>query len=142
LCRQTNTASFGHVIRERRRALHLTQEKLAGQLRISAPYIGFLESGKRRPSDRVISKLAEVLGLDGAELILLAKPQLRTLISSSQESKASAWEELCSDGRLHEVHKISDQEMGLLSRVAGMGDVRSVLDFIHVLTVIRHALGR
>ncbi len=56
---------FGQVIRERRR-------QLARRIKTSTPYIGHLEGGKRHPSERVVSRLAEVLGLERRELFLLA----------------------------------------------------------------------
>ncbi|MGH7986111.1 MAG: helix-turn-helix domain-containing protein, partial [Candidatus Binataceae bacterium] len=54
--------TFGQVIRERRRQLDLTQQEVARQIKTSTPYVGHLESGKRHPSDKVLSRLAEVLG--------------------------------------------------------------------------------
>ena len=56
---------FGQVIRERRR-------QLARRIKTSTPYIGHLEGGKRHPSERIVSRLAEVLGLERRELFLLA----------------------------------------------------------------------
>src|SRR5208282_4401911 len=54
--------SFGQVLRERRRQLDLTQEEVARRIKTSTPYIGHLESAKRHPSDKIVTRLAEVLG--------------------------------------------------------------------------------
>src|SRR5215471_7293003 len=90
---RSNERTFGHLIRERRRQLNLTQEEVARQIRSSTPYIGHLESHKRHPSDKVISRLADVLGLDRRELFFLANPrtqasfiQRQTLMSSLRGS--------------------------------------------------------
>jgi len=135
--------SFGQVIRERRRQLDLTQEDVARRIKTSTPYIGHLESGKRHPSDRVLSRLAEVLLLDKRELFLLANPQAaRLLDTTDQQDSKSAWSEFRKDERLRRIHNITEQEMEALSRVALMGEVRSKQDFIYILNTIRQALGR
>ena len=66
--------TFGQVIRERRRQLDLTQQEVGRRIKTSTPYVGHLESGKRHPSDKVLSRLAEVLALDRRELFFLANP--------------------------------------------------------------------
>jgi transcriptional regulator with XRE-family HTH domain len=135
--------TFGQVVRERRRQLDLTQEEVARRIATSTPYIGHLESGKRHPSDRVLSKLAEVLLLDKRELFLLANPQAAALIDTQDQRDArSAWSEFRRDERLRRIHNITDVEMETLSRVALMGEVRSKHDFIYILNTIRQALGR
>jgi len=135
--------SFGQVIRERRRQLDLTQEDVARRIKTSTPYIGHLESGKRHPSDRVLSRLAEVLLLDKRELFLLANPQAaRLLDTTDQQDSKSAWSEFRKDERLRRIHNITEQEMEALSRVALMGEVRSKQDFVYILNTIRQALGR
>ncbi len=58
------TRSFAWVIRERRRQLDLTQEDVARRIKTSVPYIGLLEAAKRHPSEKVVAKLATVLGFE------------------------------------------------------------------------------
>src|ERR1700722_18634574 len=81
---------FGSVIRARRRQLDLTQQELARRIRASVPYIGHLETGKHHPAGKIVTKLAEVLGLDTRELFFLANPGARRLISGNQGSSAGA----------------------------------------------------
>lgn len=137
------TRSFGQVIRARRRQLDFTQEEVAQRISTSTPYVGHLESGKRHPSDRVVTKLADVLGLDRREVFFLANPGARALLHPQREAGLlSAWEEFRADERLKRVHSIQPPEMEMLSRVALMGEVRSSRDFIYILNSIRQALGR
>jgi transcriptional regulator with XRE-family HTH domain len=139
----TGTQRFGNVIRERRRQLDLTQEEVARQVGSSIPYVGHLEAGKRHPSEKIVLKLARVLGLDARELFFLANPETKVLISHRRETgEASAWEEFSKDTRLRKLHNISDPEMEILSQVAMMGKVRSARDFLFILNTIRHALGK
>src|ERR1700682_6089046 len=86
--------NFGQVIRDRRRQLDLTQQEIARQIKTSTPYVGHLESSKRHPSDKVLSRLAEVLGLDRRELFFLANPRAQALLSPETASPTiPAWED-------------------------------------------------
>jgi len=135
--------TFGAVIRERRRRLDLTQEDVARRIKTSTPYIGHLESGKRHPSEKVIARLSEVLGLQSRELFLLANPRARDLLSSTTNSggRRSAWEEFRHDERVRRAHNISAEEMDVLGRVAALGEARTPRDFIYILNAIRLALS-
>jgi transcriptional regulator with XRE-family HTH domain len=137
-----NTRSFGTVVRESRLKLGLTQAEVARRIKTSAPYIGHLEAGSRRPSEKIVVKLSAALGLDAGELFLLANPKVGSLISEQQKShETPAWDAFVKDVKLHKIHKITDGEMETLSRVAKIGDVQSPRDFIFILTTIRQALG-
>src|SRR5579864_4101762 len=86
--------NFGQVIRDRRRQLDLTQQEVARRIKTSTPYVGHLESSKRHPSDKVLGRLATVLGLDRRELFLLANPQAAELLKPNvTESRKSVWDE-------------------------------------------------
>jgi len=135
--------SFGQVLRERRRQLDLTQEEVARRIKTSTPYIGHLEASKRHPSDRIVTRLAEVLGLDRRELFFLANPLAQAILSPAPDADAkSAWEDFRKNEQLKRIHNISVDEMEMLSRVALFGDVRSSRDFIYILNTVRYAVGR
>jgi len=135
--------NFGQVIRDRRRQLDLTQQEVARRIKTSTPYVGHLESSKRHPSDKVLSRVAEVLGLDRRDLFFLANPRAVELLRTPEEGKGkSAWEEFRKDERIRRTHNITTDEMEMLSSVAVMGDVGSSRDFIYILNTVRHALGR
>src|SRR5277367_794410 len=137
----TENYGLGQRIRDRRRQLELTQEDVARRVETSTPYIGHIESGKRHPSDEVLSRLADVLGFDRRELFFLANPNARALLNpKSREQPVSAWDEFRRDERLHRLHQITKREMYTLSQVALMGDVRSSRDFIYILNTIRQSL--
>src|SRR5216683_7654641 len=135
--------NFGQVIRERRRQLDLTQEEVAKRIKTSTPYVGHLESAKRHPSDKIVTRLAEVLGLDRRELFFLANPRAQALLTPEVDSaQDSAWEDFRKNEQMRRIHNISNDEMEMLSRVALLGDVRSPRDFIYILHTVRHAVGR
>jgi len=133
--------SFGQMIRDRRRQLELTQDELARRIRTSTPYIGHIESGKRHPSDEILTRMADVLGFDRRELFFIANPNARAMLTPKPEAlETSAWEEFRRDGQLHQLHQINSRELDMLSQVAMMGEVRSSRDFIYILNTIRQSL--
>ena len=135
--------TFGQVIRERRRQLDLTQEEVARRIRTSTPYVGHLESGKRHPSDKIVTRLAEVLGLDRREVFFLANPRAQALLTPEPESASrSAWDDFRKNDQLRRLHHITEEEMEMLGRVALLGEVKSPRDFIYILNTVRHAVGR
>ncbi len=139
---ETTVQGFGAVIRARRRQIDLTQEELARRIRTSVPYVGHLETGKRHPSEKIVTRLAEVLGLDSRELFFLANPRTKRLISRNQESNGdSAWGAFRQDEAFRKIHNITEQEMQALSGIALLGEARSPRDFLFILNTIRQALG-
>ena len=140
---RTKEPSFGQVIRERRRQLGLTQEEVARGIKTSTPFVGHLESGKRHPSHKTLTRLAEVLGLDRRELFFLANPRALALVSPDIKSKIdSSWDDFRKNEQLRRVHNIASDEMEMLSQVALLGGVPSSRDFIYILNTVRHAVGR
>ncbi len=122
--------------------MNLTQDEVAARIKISTPYIGHLESGKRHPSDKIVTKLGEVLGLDNREIFFLANPHAQALISEPVSVEGSSWEQFQKNEKLQRIHNVTPAEMQILSHVAMMGDVQSPRDLIYILTTIRHAVGR
>ena len=132
---------LGKLIRERRRLLNLTQEELARRIRVSMPFVGHLETGHRRPSEKTITKLAKVLGLDQQELFLMANPGTRAFFRTHfQDSTGSAWDQFKRNRQLHRAHKISLAEMSMLERAAFLGEAESPEDFIFILNTVRRLL--
>jgi transcriptional regulator with XRE-family HTH domain len=131
--------NFGEVIRKARRRLNLTQHQLAERIGVSNPFIGHLESSKRRPSDQTLRRLADVLGLEYAELFLNSHPEAAGLLRRRSPARAfSAWDEFRQGYRMH----VDPQEIEMLAKVASMGQVRSPADFLYILNSVRHVLGR
>ncbi len=138
------TANLGSIIRKRRRHFSMTQEELALRIRTSTTYVMMIETGRRHPSQKLVSQLARELGYDPGELFLLANPGAKALIlteRNSEDGEDSAWSNFAKDVSLRELHNITDAEMQVLAQVAKMGQVRSSRDFLFILHTIRQALG-
>ena len=140
-------STFGKAIRNRRRERNLTQGEVASRIKTSTPYVAQLELGKRHPSDKIVTRLAEVLGLDQRELFLLANPHIEALVDTQPqmtESSLSAWEQLRQDEKLQREHNITNQEMDMLSQLERCYFARfgSARDLIFVLRTMRQALRK
>ncbi len=72
--RSDSTRHFGQRVRDRRKALDLSQEALAERVGVHRTYVGSLERGERNVSLINILKLAAALGVDAAELVGGLKP--------------------------------------------------------------------
>ena len=132
---------MGEIIRARHRQIDLTE--LAKRIKTSVAFVGHLESGKRRPSVKIGTSLAKVLGLERRELFFLANPRTQALLHPAAATPVlSAWEEFKNDEQVRRLHNITFEEMEMLSRVALLGEVRSPRDFVLILNTVRHAVGR
>lgn len=88
-------------------------------------------------------KLADILGLDRRELFFLANPVTKALVAEAPGTTGpTAWDKFRQDRSLREAHRITEEELNLLSHMALMGNVRSSRDFIYVLNTIRQSLAR
>ena len=131
------------MIRARRRQLDLTQEEVANRIKASHVFVGLLESGKRGTSETIMKRLAKVLGLDGRELFLLVHPDAHTILNLSPDYPVlSARNRFKNDNLLRRFRNISETEVGMLSHVASLGEVRSVREFLYVLNAVRQVIGR
>ena len=68
-------SDFGETLKRLRKEQKITQRDLAERVEVDFTYISKMENGKLQnyPSESIIRKMADVLGIDADELILLAK---------------------------------------------------------------------
>ncbi|MBI2831814.1 MAG: helix-turn-helix transcriptional regulator [Chloroflexi bacterium] len=64
--------ALGTIIRQQRKAVSLTLQKLATMSGVSASHLARIEAGERFPSARVLKKIAVHLGYEDDELFTLA----------------------------------------------------------------------
>lgn len=60
---------MGKTIKRVRKKAGLTQEKLAEQAGLSTSYIGYIEIGHKKPSLKVLNKVASILKVKVKDLI-------------------------------------------------------------------------
>src|SRR5216683_4783726 len=80
--KQTN--KLGESLKSRREALGLTQRSLAQKLGVEASHVAFIESGRRKPSLKLVARIADTLGLERQEVLLLAHPEAGALLSRTE----------------------------------------------------------
>ena len=61
--------AFGRVLRERRLAAGLSQEKLALEADVDRTFVSLLERGGRQPTLTTLWRLAEALGVMPSDLV-------------------------------------------------------------------------
>ena len=70
--------AFGEVLRAKRKAMGLSQEKLALDVGLERTFVSMLERGLRQPSLTTMLKLALALGCSAAELVSEVERVLHT----------------------------------------------------------------
>jgi transcriptional regulator with XRE-family HTH domain len=69
---------FGRIVRRERLRLRLAQDRFALEATIDRSYFGKLERGERQPSLAVLLKIANALGISGAELLAAVEAEIAT----------------------------------------------------------------
>jgi transcriptional regulator with XRE-family HTH domain len=132
---------FGETARSRREGLGLTQRALAQQLGVEASYIAFIERGVRKPSLKLLGRLADILGLDRQNLLILAHPEAKDLITAAQPDKvrktSPSWQRFVTNRELLNRYKVTDRELRTLEHLSLLRTVISAKEFLAILTLIR-----
>jgi transcriptional regulator with XRE-family HTH domain len=136
-----NTNQLGETVRTRREGLGLTQRSLAQKLGVEASHVAFIESGRRKPSLKLVARLADSLGLDRQNLLILAHPEARALIAEAKpESRGKAvpsWQRFVNNQVLLARYHVTDRELRVLKDLSLLGTVNSAKEFLAILTLIR-----
>jgi transcriptional regulator with XRE-family HTH domain len=136
-----NTNQLGERVRSRREGLGLTQRSLAEKLGVEASHVAFIETGRRKPSLKLVARLADILGLDRQTLLILAHPEAKELIAETkQETQRKgplSWQRFIKNHGLLARYNVTDRELRALENVSLLGTVRSAKEFLAILTLIR-----
>ena len=137
--------TLGHVLKKRRESLGLTQRALALKLNVKPSHVAYLENDQRRPSLALVSRLADVMGLEKEPLFLLAHPEAHWVVGerrgpSPARQHEDAWRKFVSDRATLTRHKVTDRELKVLHRVSMLGRVSSPNQFLFILNAIRQAV--
>ena len=136
-----NTNQLGELLKARRRGLGLTQRRLSDKLGVEASHVAFIESGRRRPSLRLVAKVADALGLDRQQLLILAHPETKALIAETKskplKKTALSWQRFIKNHELLARYHVTDRELHALENLSLLGTVHSAKEFLAILTLIR-----
>jgi transcriptional regulator with XRE-family HTH domain len=135
--------TLGSLIRESREAQRLTQRGLAELAGVKASHIAYIENGFRRPSLSLLRRLADTLGLNPRDMLLLAHPEAKYLIGdadfSAQNRKGEVWRRFATNRALLRRHNVTPAELRVLKQVSMLQDVTSPGHFLFVLNSIRQS---
>jgi len=136
--------TLGEVLRHKREILGLTQRELARQLGVKSSHVTYLESDRRRPSLGLLSRIADVLGLEREPLFILAHPEASSFVSSRRSDAGRdarmVWHDFVNNKALIEHHQINPAELRVLSQVSLLGRVTAPRSFLFILNAIRQAV--
>jgi transcriptional regulator with XRE-family HTH domain len=138
--------TLGHVLKKRRESLGLTQRALALKLNVKPSHVAYLENDQRRPSLGLVSRLADVMGLEKEPLFLLAHPEASSLISRTRREPArrhdrdQVWRDFAGNKAWMMRHHIKPRELKVLSQVNLLGKITAPRNFLFILNAIRQAV--
>ena len=131
----------GEMVRSYREGLGLTQRALAQQLGVEASHIAFIESGRRKPSLKLIRRLADTLGLDRQNLLILAHPEAKELVAEAKPEKmpktSPSWQRFIKNRELLNRYNVTERELRTLEHLSFLGSVVSAKEFLAILTLLR-----
>jgi transcriptional regulator with XRE-family HTH domain len=136
-----NINQLGELVKSRREGLGLTQRSLAEKLGVEASHVAFIESGRRKPSLKLVARLADMLALDRQQLLVLAHPEAKELIAQQTPEKPAklspSWRRFIENRELLARYNVTDRELRALESLSLLGTVRSAKEFLAILTLIR-----
>ncbi len=137
--------TLGQVLKNQRAVLGLTQRELARKLDVKPSHVAYLENDRRRPSLALLSRIADVLGLEKEPLFLLAHPEASSLLKSRREPAERAapdqvWRDFTGNKALLARHNVKPRELKVLSQVNLLGKITAPRHFLFILNAIRQAV--
>lgn len=138
--------TLGQVLKNQRELLGLTQRELALKLEVKPSHVAYLEKDRRRPSLGLVSRIADVLGLEKEPLFLLAHPEASTLLANRREAASAnrnpdqVWRDFTGNKAMLARYNVKPRELKVLSQVNLLGKVGAPRQFLFILNAIRQAV--
>ena len=137
--------TLGGVIKEGRDALRLTQRGLAEIVGVKASHIAYIENGHRNPSLALLRRLADALGLNRRELLILSHPDARYLMDEPEtpsRKRENTWHQFSTNRAMLRRHNVTRAELKVLKQVSLLENVSFPRHFLFILNAIRQAGDR
>jgi transcriptional regulator with XRE-family HTH domain len=139
--KRTTTNRLGELLRDRRAALRLTQRSLAEKLGVEATHLALIEGGRRKPSLKLVVRIADSLGLNRQDVLLLAHPEARALLfgrdSEPRRRPPLSWRRFIKNNALLVRYQVTKPELEILEHLSLLGTAISIKEFLAVLMLIR-----
>jgi transcriptional regulator with XRE-family HTH domain len=140
-----NQLTLGQVLRAQRKEMGLSQHELALKLGIKAGHIAQLESDRgARPSFQLLSRAANVLGLDKDRLFQLTETGVKSISDAHKvvphpKDNGQVFAAFAHNRALLARYNVKPQELKALAQVSLMGKVTGTEALLFVLDAIRKA---
>jgi transcriptional regulator with XRE-family HTH domain len=135
------TTNLGEFLKARREGLGFTQRSLAQKLGVEASHVAFIEGGRRKPSLKLVARIADTLGLDRQDVLLLAHPEVGDLVESAesepQRNSPLSWRRFARNSALLARCGVTKRELQVLEHLSLLGTAISTKEFLAILTLIR-----
>jgi transcriptional regulator with XRE-family HTH domain len=132
---------LGEFLKSRREFLGLTQRALADKLGVKASHVAFIESGRRKPSLKLVAPIADTLDLDRQEVLLLAHPEARELLTTTtpapRRKMSPSWQHFIKNHQLLTRYHLTKRELQVLEQLSLLGPMLSAKELLAVLMLIR-----
>jgi DNA-binding XRE family transcriptional regulator len=117
---------MGELLKTRREMLGLTQRSLASKLGVEASHVAFIENGRRRPSLKLVGRIADTLGFDRLQILILAHPETREFLTmrnseSGSRKMSPCWKRFMKARKLLVRYHVTDSELRVLERLSLFG---------------------
>jgi transcriptional regulator with XRE-family HTH domain len=136
-----STYKLGEFLKTRRESLGLTQRSLADKLGVEASHVAFLESGRRKPSLKLIARIADTLGLNRQEVLVLAHPEAQELLTTtpleSPKKMSRSWQRFIKNHELLTRYHVTKRELQVLEHLSLPDTALSAKELLAILMLIR-----
>jgi transcriptional regulator with XRE-family HTH domain len=133
--------AFGLIVRTKRTQLGLTQRALGTKINVAGSYVALLEKGQRRPSFKVITRLAEALSVDRRKLLVLARPEARWIVNRQKSAMREREKVAClSASAMRSVlagSRVTADEIDILQKLNMLGRAFSAKQLLQLVKLIR-----
>jgi len=140
---RANQLTLGRCLKKQRVDMGLSQQELAHKLGVKEGHVAQLESDSGpRPSFQLLTRVADVLGLDKDQLFQLAERATtassagRRAVSRSGDT-AQVWGAFARNRALLDRHNVRPQELKALREVSLMGKITGSEALLFILNAIR-----
>ena len=104
-------------------------------------HLAFIESERRKPSLKLLARLADVLDLDRQGILIQAYPEAKQLIAEQEQENGRksppSWRRFIENKQLLVRYNVTDRELRALEGLSFLGTVQSAKEFLAILTLIR-----
>jgi len=134
--------TFGSLLKQKRQELSLSRQALADRLGVTAAHVSWLEAGHRRPSFKLLHRVADNFDLDVHELLVffyLGEGNSPWRDNHGPGKLDNVWKRFAANEGLRVKERISAAEFTVLEGISRLGRLSSERQLLLVLRSIRLA---